>query len=39
VWGSKIYVGMSPTAFRNVVLYLLVFAGITMLVASLRALV
>ena len=38
IWGSKIYVGMSPAAFRNAVLYLLVFAGITMLVASLRAL-
>jgi uncharacterized membrane protein YfcA len=37
LWGSKIYVGMSPTAFRNTVLYLLVFAGITMLIASLRA--
>ena len=29
---------MSPTAFRNVVLWLLVFAGATMLVAALRAL-
>lgn len=37
LWGSKIYVGMSPAAFRNTVLYLLVFAGITMLIASLRA--
>ena len=37
IYGSKIYLGMSPTAFRNVVLWLLVFAGVTMLVAALRA--
>ncbi len=37
IYGSKIYVGMSPTAFRNVVLWLLVFAGVTMLIAALRA--
>jgi uncharacterized membrane protein YfcA len=38
VWGSKIYVGMSPAAFRQIVLWLLVFAGLAMLVASIRAL-
>jgi uncharacterized membrane protein YfcA len=37
IYGSKIYVGMSATAFRNAVLWLLVFAGVTMLVAALRA--
>ena len=37
IYGSKIYIGMSPTAFRNVVLWLLVFAGVTMLAAALRA--
>jgi uncharacterized membrane protein YfcA len=37
IYGSRIYVGMSPTAFRNVVLWLLVFAGVTMLIAALRA--
>ena len=37
LYGSKIYVGMSPTAFRNVVLWLLVLAGVTMLAAALRA--
>ena len=36
VWGSKIYIGMSPTAFRNGVLWLLVFAGVVMLASSLR---
>jgi uncharacterized membrane protein YfcA len=36
VWGSKIYIGMSPTAFRNGVLWILVFAGATMLASSLR---
>ncbi len=39
VWGSKIYVGMSPTAFRNGVLWLLVFAGVMMLASSLRSLI
>jgi uncharacterized membrane protein YfcA len=38
VWGSKIYVGMSPTAFRQIVLWLLIFAGMAMLGASIRAL-
>jgi uncharacterized membrane protein YfcA len=36
IWGSKVYVGMSPTAFRNGVLWILVFAGLTMLASSLR---
>lgn len=35
-YGSKIYIGMSPTAFRNGVLWLLVFAGVTMLAAALK---
>jgi hypothetical protein len=39
IWGSKIYVGMSAAAFRQTVLWLLVFAGLVMLAASLRALV
>jgi uncharacterized membrane protein YfcA len=38
VWGSKIYVGMSPAAFRQVVLWLLIFAGAAMLASSIRAL-
>jgi uncharacterized membrane protein YfcA len=37
IYGSRIYLGMSPIAFRNVVLWLLVFAGVTMLAAALRA--
>ena len=37
LYGSKIYTGMSPIAFRNGVLWLLVFAGATMLAASFRA--
>jgi len=36
IYGSKIYIGMSPTAFRNGVLWLLVFAGVVMLASSLR---
>lgn len=36
IWGSKIYIGMSPTAFRNGVLWILVFAGLTMLASALR---
>ena len=36
IWGSKIYVGMSPITFRKTVLWLLVFAGITMLMAAFR---
>jgi uncharacterized membrane protein YfcA len=37
IWGSKIYVGMSAAAFRKTVLWLLVGAGATMLLAALRA--
>jgi uncharacterized membrane protein YfcA len=37
IWGSKIYVGMSAQAFRQTVLWLLVFAGIVMLAAAARA--
>lgn len=36
IWGSKIYVGMSPTAFRNVVLWVLVFAGAFMMMSAVR---
>ena len=36
IWGSKIYIGMSAAAFRNAVLYILVFAGIVMLMSALR---
>jgi uncharacterized membrane protein YfcA len=36
IYGSKIYIGMSPTAFRNGVLWILVFAGATMIVSGLR---
>ena len=34
IWGSKVYLGMSPTAFRNGVLWILVFAGLTMLASA-----
>jgi uncharacterized protein len=37
IWGSKIYVGMSAAAFRKTVLWLLVLAGVTMLIAALRS--
>lgn len=37
IWGSKIYVGMSPVAFRKTVLWLLVLAGAVMLSAALRS--
>lgn len=37
IWGSKIYIGMSPVAFRNVVLWLLVGAGVVMIAAALRS--
>lgn len=37
VWGSKIYIGMSPAAFRQTVLWILVFAGAAMIAASLSA--
>jgi len=36
IYGSRIYIGMSPIAFRNGVLWLLVFAGVTMLAAALK---
>ena len=39
VWGSKIYIGMSPAAFRKGVLWLLVLAGFAMLAAALKSLV
>jgi len=39
IWGSKIYIGMSPAAFRNTVLWMLVFAGAAMLAAALRSMV
>ena len=38
IWGSKIYTGMSAQAFRQTVLWLLVFAGLVMLAASVRGL-
>ena len=34
IWGSKIYTGMSAVAFRKTVLWLLVGAGVTMLVKA-----
>lgn len=37
VWGSKIYIGMSQSAFRKGVLWLLVFAGVAMLAAALKS--
>lgn len=37
LYGSKIYTGMSPVAFRNGVLWILVFAGLTMLAAAFRS--
>ena len=36
IYGSKIYIGMSPAAFRNGVLWILVFAGLTMLASAMR---
>ena len=39
IWGSKIYVGMSPQAFRNAVLWILVFAGAFMLMSAVRGMV
>jgi hypothetical protein len=38
VWGSKIYVGMSQAAFRKGVLWLLILAGVAMLMAAIRSL-
>lgn len=37
IWGSKIYIGMSAQAFRNTVLWVLVFAGFAMLLSALRS--
>jgi uncharacterized membrane protein YfcA len=37
IWGSKIYIGMSQQAFRQAVLWMLVFAGVTMLAAAVRS--
>jgi uncharacterized protein len=37
LWGSRIYIGLSPAAFRNGVLWLLVCAGLAMLAAALRS--
>jgi uncharacterized protein len=37
IWGSKIYVGMSAAAFKNVVLWILVFAGGVMIAAAARS--
>jgi uncharacterized membrane protein YfcA len=39
IYGSKIYIGMSPKAFRDGVLWLLVFAGVVMLASSLRTMI
>jgi uncharacterized protein len=39
IWGSKIYVGMSAVAFRKTVLWLLVGAGVTMLIAAMRGMI
>lgn len=39
IYGSKIYIGMSPKAFRDGVLWLLVFAGVVMLAASLKTMI
>jgi uncharacterized protein len=39
IWGSKIYVGMSAVAFRKTVLWLLVGAGVTMLIAAIRGMI
>lgn len=37
VYGSKIYIGMSPGVFKKVVLWLLILAGAAMVLAALRA--
>jgi hypothetical protein len=37
VYGSKIYIGMSPSAFRGWVLWLLILAGVFMLAAAFRS--
>jgi uncharacterized membrane protein YfcA len=38
LYGSKIYIGMSPVAFKRGVLWLLILAGTVMLVASIKTL-
>jgi len=38
VYGSKIYIGMSPAAFRKGVLWLLIVAGLAMLAAAVKGL-
>lgn len=37
VYGSKVYIGMSPGVFKKVVLWLLVLAGAAMVLAALRS--
>ena len=37
LWGSKIYIGMTPATFRKGVLWLLVFAGVLMLAAGIKS--
>ena len=39
IWGSKIYIGMSAQAFRNTVLWILVFAGAFMLMSAFRGMI
>ena len=39
IWGSKIYIGMSAQAFRNTVLWILVFAGAFMLMSVARTMI
>lgn len=39
IYGSKIYLGMSPAAFKNGVLWILVFAGATMMAAAIKNMV
>lgn len=39
IYGSKIYIGMSAQAFRQGVLWILVFAGVVMLAAGIRSMV
>ena len=39
IWGSKLYVGMSPAAFRKTVVWLLVLAGVVMLSSAIRTMI
>ncbi len=39
LYGSKIYIGMSPVAFRRGVLWLLILAGVVMLASSLKTMI